>query len=144
MPRKPINYDKACIYKLEKEGIVYYVGSTTNFANRKNGHKKACNNENNKEHHHKIYEYIRNNGGWESFQMILIENFKCNDSNELRAREQHFINEFKTHIMNIYHASRTQKQYQIDNKTEIAIQKKKRRNETKNTKLLFKNIPYHI
>ena len=121
MPRKPINYANSCIYKIEKEGIVYYVGSTTNFANRKNGHKTTCNNENYKQYHYKIYEFIRNNGGWESFNMILIENYKCNDSNELTSREQHFINEFKTHIMNTRYASRTPKQFYIDNKNEIAI-----------------------
>ena len=125
MPRKPIDFSKALIYDIEKEGVIYYVGSTTNFLNRKNQHKTACNNEKNKEYHHKIYQLICDNGGWDSFQMVLIEYFKCNDANERRAREQHLINEFKTHLMNIIHASRTKKQYRIDNKTELAIKSNK-------------------
>jgi len=142
MPRKAINYDKACIYDIEKDGVVYYVGSTTNFTKRKNGHKTACNNEKNKEYHHKIYQYIRDNGGFDSFQMVLIEYFKCNDANELRAREQHFINEFKTHLMNIIHASRSKKQYQIDKKVDIAITKSKHYDNNK-VKIAIRDAKYY-
>ena len=131
MPRKPIDYSKGLIYQIEKDGIVYYVGSSTNFTNRKSRHKTACNNENNKDHHLKIYEFIRNNGGWDNFQMVLIENYKCNDANELTAREQHFINEFKTHLLNQKYASRTLEQYKLDNKVEIATQRAKFRQDNK-------------
>ena len=121
MPRKPIDFSRGLIYQIEKEGIVYYVGSTTNFTKRKSGHKTACNNENDKSYHYPIYTFMRDNGGWDAFIMILIEYYKCNDKNELEAREQHFINEFKTHLLNSKYASRTREQYRIDNKTEISI-----------------------
>lgn len=121
MPRKPIDYSKGLIYQIEKDGIVYHVGSSTNFTNRKSRHKTSCNNENDKAYNYPIYTFIRNNGGWDSFKMVLIEYYKCNDANELTAREQHFINEFKTHLLNQKYASRTSKQWRIDNKTEISI-----------------------
>ena len=120
MPRKPIDYSKGLIYQIEKDGIVYYVGSSTNFTNRKSTHKTSCNNENDTAYNYPIYTFIRNNGGWDEFKMVLIEYYKCNDANELTAREQHFINEFKTHLLNQKYASRTMKQYRIDNKIEIA------------------------
>ncbi len=131
MPRKPIDFSKGLIYQIEKEGIVYYVGSTTNFTKRKSGHKTACNNENDNAYHYPIYEFIRNNGGWDEFNMILIEYYKCNNKNELEAREQHFINEFNTHLLNKRYASRTKKQYNQDNKIEIATKKIKYRQDNK-------------
>ena len=121
MPRKPINYDNACIYQFEKEGVVYYVGSTTNFTHRKSQHKTTCNNPNDKQHNSPIYTFIRNNGGWDAFTMVLIENYKCKDSNELRAREQHWFNEFKPDLINSRYPARTHEQYRLDNKAEISI-----------------------
>ena len=131
MPRKPINYDNACIYQFEKDGIIRYVGSTTNFTRRKSQHKTTCNNPNDKNHHSKIYKFIRDNGGWDEFKMILIENFKCNDSNELRAREQHWFNEFKPTLMNDQCPARTLEQYLLDNKVEIATKRAKFRQDNK-------------
>lgn len=120
MPRKPINYDNACIYQFEKDGIIRYIGSTTNFTHRKSQHKTNCNNPN-KNHSAPIYKFIRNNGGWDDFKMILIENYKCKCSNELRAREQHFFNEFKPTLLNFDSPMRSHKQYREDNKQKISI-----------------------
>ena len=131
MPRKPIDYSKGLIYQIEKDGIVYYVGSSTNFTNRKSTHKTSCNNENDTAYNYPIYTFIRNNGGWDEFKMVLIEYYKCNDANELTAREQHFMNEFKTHLLNTNYASRTREQYQLDNKEVIAIKEVKRYQDNK-------------
>ena len=51
MPRLPIDYSNAVIYKLsckDKSITEIYIGSTTHFTNRKNQHKTSCNNSNNK------------------------------------------------------------------------------------------------
>ena len=50
-----------------------YVGHTINFTERKAHHKKVCNGENYKQHHYKIYETIRANGGIGNWNMIEIE-----------------------------------------------------------------------
>ena len=131
MPRKPINYDNACIYKFESNGVNYYVGSTTNFTRRKSQHKTTCNNPNDKNHHAKIYKFIRDNGGWDEFKMILIENYKCTDANELRAREQYWFNEFKPTLMNDQCPARTLEQYRLDNKAEISTKRAKFRQDNK-------------
>jgi predicted GIY-YIG superfamily endonuclease len=47
MPKRATDYSRTVIYKLEhmeKKELVY-VGSTTDFINRKSQHKHNCNNE---------------------------------------------------------------------------------------------------
>jgi hypothetical protein len=87
MPRKAKNYSKVYIYKIVCKDINIkecYVGHTTNFANRKHVHK--CDSVSKKA---KVYEFIRMNGGWSNWDMILIE--ICNfgeEGNELIARRK--------------------------------------------------------
>ena len=52
MPRTPTDYSKSVIYKIEHidKPELLYVGSTTNFTNRKSEHKTACNNEKNEQY----------------------------------------------------------------------------------------------
>ena len=51
----------------------FYIGSTANIKERKRCHKKACNNENNKDHYCKLYKCIRKNGGFENWNIIVIK-----------------------------------------------------------------------
>ncbi len=67
-----------------------YVGSTTNFTKRKNGHKSDCNDANCKQYNFKLYKTIREKGGWNNWTMIEIEKYNCNDGHELRARERYY------------------------------------------------------
>ena len=74
MPKKEIT--DYVIYKIicNDENIKdCYVGSTSNFKVRKNRHKNDCNNETN---NFKVYETIRNNGGWTNWTMIPIAEHK--------------------------------------------------------------------
>ena len=90
MTKKPINYENACIYKLcckDTNITDCYVGSTTSFRSRKSKHKSNCNKENNKDYNRKVYQFIRDNGGWNNWDMILIEKPKVNDSYELHKQE---------------------------------------------------------
>ena len=50
-----------------------YVGSTKNFARRKSQHKHSCNNPNRKEYNYKVYNYIRENGGYDNWCIEVIE-----------------------------------------------------------------------
>jgi hypothetical protein len=67
-----------------------YFGFTTDFTKRKNGLKTRCNNPNNKAYNFKIYSFIRSNGGWDNWSMILIEYYPCNNGIEARARERYW------------------------------------------------------
>ena len=67
MPRTPIDYSKTIIYKLvcnDVDVTELYVGSTTNFRNRKNEHNNKCHNTNSVKYNYKIYQFIRANGGF--------------------------------------------------------------------------------
>jgi predicted GIY-YIG superfamily endonuclease len=130
MPRTPVDYSKTLIYKLvhkedyDNENI--YIGSTTDFVKRKNSHKSCCNSENNKEHNNKKYQYIRNNGGWNEWNMIEIEKYNCNDGNEARAREEYWRCYFNSQL-NMVRAYRTEeqkKEYYEQNKDKILEQQK--------------------
>lgn len=102
MPRTPIDFSKTIIYKIvhkeDPDNHESYVGHTTNFTNRKREHKSCCNNPNSNDFKHMKYQYIRENGGWESFIMLEIEKYPCNDANEARAREQEWYNELKSKL----------------------------------------------
>ena len=66
MPYKPIDYSKCSIYKIEHvyNDKLIYIGSTTNFKQRKSAHKTCCNNEKGRKYNLKLYRMIRENGGF--------------------------------------------------------------------------------
>ena len=74
------NYEKSSIYKLCCKNVdvkEIYIGSTTNFKRRKNAHKTSCNNEKGKKYNMNVYSFIRENGGWNNWSMILVEEVCC-------------------------------------------------------------------
>jgi predicted GIY-YIG superfamily endonuclease len=112
-----------------------YVGSTTDFAKRKSSHKTNCINENNKFYNIKVYKMIRENGGWNEFEMIEIEKYPCNDSNESTARERYWKEYFNanmnTQIPGIYNElgiKEYTKQHHEKNKQKIHDRKNKKFN----------------
>lgn len=93
MPKSPINYNRTTIYKIIKnddfENANVYVGSTTDFTKRKYLHKYNCCNET-KLSHLKVYDYIRQNGGWKEWNMVEIERYPCTDRRQAEAREEYW------------------------------------------------------
>ncbi len=88
MPIIPVNYNNTVIYKIicKDNNNDIYIGSTTNFTKRKYMHKWKT------EHNsgHKIHKTIRENGGFDNWDMIEIERYPCKDGNEARARERYW------------------------------------------------------
>ena len=116
-----VNYNNGLIYKLCCKDINIkdiYIGSTCNFTRRKCQHKTVCYNPNNKAYNSKVYKFIRCNGGWDNWDMILIEKVNCNDKLELNKIERQHI-EQNINNLNSYIPSRTDKEYFIDNKDKI-------------------------
>eukprot|EP00966_Prymnesium_polylepis_P243187 5623855-Prymnesium_polylepis.1 len=110
------------MYKIvckDEELDYVYVGHTTNWTKRKNSHKSKSLNSG-----IKLYQTIRENGGWDNFKMILIETFSCNNKREAEAREDMLMIELKAN-MNQIHPFRTKKQYFEANKEQILEQQKK-------------------
>ena len=88
MPKDNIDYSHTIIYKICcKDATVtdIYVGHTTNFIQRKYQHKLSCNNF---KEDYKIYNTIRENGGWNNWDMFEIAKYNCKDSTDARIKEQ--------------------------------------------------------
>jgi len=68
-----------------------YVGSTNNLKNRINEHKSTCNNEKSKNYNLNLYQYIRENGGINEYQFIILECYVCNFKHELYYKEDDYI-----------------------------------------------------
>jgi hypothetical protein len=86
------------IRPLNKELLYSYVGSTKNFIKRKSNHKTDCNNLNSSNHNVKIYNYIRENGGWTEFEMVALEEFECDTKIQARIQEQVWIDKMKNKL----------------------------------------------
>ena len=88
-----IDYSNTIIYKItckEPQITDLYVGHTTNFVQRKRGHKQSCINEKSNNYNCKLYKTIRANGGWDNWIMEIVAFFKCNDHYEARIKEQEY------------------------------------------------------
>ena len=113
MPRKPIDYSKAIIYKIVcKDPSVKdtYVGSTTRFVNRKAQHKAHCQNEMSPAHNLKVYKCIRENENWINWNMVMIEYYPCSSQLELIKRERYFF-ELLNANLNMVYPSRSKQEY---------------------------------
>ena len=113
MPRVNANYNNTIIYKIVCNDLNIkdiYVGHTTNFTKRKSHHKISCCNPNDKDHNIKVYKTIRENKGWDNWNMIEIEKYPCNDANEARSRERYWLENLSASL-NMMCPNRTQKEY---------------------------------
>ena len=90
-----MDYQNTLIYKISCKDLAItdcYVGHTTNFTLRLYNHKAHCKNEKgNKEYYYKVYEFIRSNGGWDNFEMKIIEHYPCENKGEATVKEQEYI-----------------------------------------------------
>lgn len=82
MPRKPIDFSRAIIYKLQHidNDELLIVDSTTDFIKRKSQHKINCESKDGRINH-----LIRENGGWSAWSMVQLCECPCNNKRELEA-----------------------------------------------------------
>ena len=93
MPRVTVDYSNTIIYKIfckNPDIKDIYVGHTTNFVQRKHAHKQGVTNANSCCYHIKLYKEIRKNGGWDNWNMEIVNFFKCKNSYEARKKEQEY------------------------------------------------------
>ena len=98
MPKNEIDYSNTIIYKIfckDKTKTDVYIGHTTNFIKRKYQHKICCNNLNNKL---KIYNIIRENGGWDNWSMIDIETLPCQTQSDRSIREKYWYDQLNANL----------------------------------------------
>jgi molecular chaperone DnaK (HSP70) len=136
-------YNNSVVYKIYcKDPNVkeIYIGSTVDFKRRISEHKRRWYNENSREYNHFIYQFIRQNGGWDCFNMEIVEECNVNDKKALLERERFYIlqNENK---LNKQIVGRTQKEYYENNKDNI-IKYAKQRYENNTELILERNKQY--
>jgi hypothetical protein len=117
MPKLPMDYSKTIIYKIEhiENDSLVYVGHTTNWDNRKYNNKSRCNNVKERYHNLKVYQMIRENGGWNMFRMIEVEIYPCIDKREAEKRESEVLKELKS-SMNVKPSYKTKEEKKISKK----------------------------
>ena len=143
MPLSKVDYSKICIYKIQHKEIdeLLYIGSTTDFTRRKYSHKSRCNNANAKYYNLKVYKMIRDNGGFDNFNIIVIKEYPCNNKREAEAEEDKVMREMKANMNAIRpYVSREERleqkrdyqhHYRLDNKDKIKEEQKHYRLENK-------------
>jgi hypothetical protein len=129
MPRKEIDYSNTIIYKIECNDLNItdcYVGHTTEFRKRKSQHKSDCNNIKRKQYNYNVYKFIRDNGGWENWTMVMIQHYPCNNALEAGRRERHWFKRLNA-TLNTQVPSRSKKEsnknYNENHKEKIHINK---------------------
>lgn len=96
MPKQNINYSKTIIYKIsckDKNVFFVYIDYTTNFRNKKNFHKgmtNGCRTD------IELYNKIRENGGWENWEMVELYRFHCKDKTEALDKKKYIELQYKT------------------------------------------------
>ena len=118
MPKNEIDYSVTTIYKLcckNTDVNDVYIGHTTNFIKRKHHHKMCCINSNNTL---RIYETMRQNGGWDEWDMIEIEKYNCKNAEEALFHEQSHYYALKKQEYNVEHSKIYKKNWTfIENET---------------------------
>jgi hypothetical protein len=88
MPKQAMDYSKCVIYKItccDESVTECYVGHTTNFVKRKHSHKSNCNNST-----IKLYQMIREHGGWENWTMTPICEYPCENLIQACIKEEEY------------------------------------------------------
>ncbi len=137
MPKLPIDYANTCFYKIVCRDLAIkdcYVGHTTDFRKRKHSHMKACENSGDTNHDYPVYQFIRANGNWENWDMILIEKHECNDGLEARKKEREFVESLNATLNNRM-PSRTSTEWYHENKEHVLELKRERYDQTKTEQL---------
>jgi len=74
------DYAKTVIYQIEcKDPTITktYAGHSTNLIKRRQKHKEICNKHNSKGHNSYVYQFIRENGGWDNWQVVWQYDYPC-------------------------------------------------------------------
>jgi hypothetical protein len=121
-----------------------YVGSTTNFYKRKIYHKGNCNNINDPKYTQKNYTFIRDNGNWENWEMIIIDTIECETRKDAHKKENEYmiglnatLNTYKAPAYTATNRNEYMKEYHKENKKIISEKVKQYYIDNKEKKLVY-------
>ena len=135
MPRTPIDFSRTVIYQLvckDVDILDRYIGRTINFVNRKNAHKNSCKNTTSPHYQLYVYQFIRENGGFDNWSMIEVEKYPCKNKFEASKRERYWFEKLHA-TLNRQVPSRTLQEYKLDNVELLNAKNKKYRDENIDT-----------
>ncbi len=79
------------IYKLYCDGVgEFYIGSSFDMKERIYKHKSKCHNSKCKAYNFKVYQYIRENHGFDNWKFETLETALFENKTSLLIREQHY------------------------------------------------------
>ena len=98
MPKTAINYSKTIIYKIyckNPDVKECYIGHTTNLRHRKCQHKTSCCNSNSNDYNRKVYKVIRDNGGFDNWKFMVLQEAELENKQQAEDLERKWIEEVK-------------------------------------------------
>jgi hypothetical protein len=102
MSNKKTDYTNTIFYKIccnDTSVKELYIGHTTNFVQRQTAHKHCCANA--KFGTCKLYKVMRDNGGWNNWNMKIIAFHDCDGLMSAKKQEQHYFEEYKATLNSI-------------------------------------------
>ena len=117
MPKVAMDYSKTHFYKIVCKDLSIkdcYVGHTTNLMKRKHHHKNLCINPNNKQYNSFKYQFIRDNGGWDNWEIVLIKTESCENSFEAVRKEREYIEELQASLNKVKPISSKEEKVEYD------------------------------
>jgi len=116
---KKADYSNTIIYKIQcNDPLVteLYIGHTTDFIARKGAHKNSCNNKNNGAHSCKVYKVIRDNKGWDNWNMMIIAFKNCDGLASAKKLEQQYYETYKATLNSVEPSPKPVEKIQKDKK----------------------------
>ena len=136
-------YNVGIVYKLHHKtkdlGNNFYVGSTINKKERERNHKKSCTDENDKDHMIYVYQFIRENGGWDDWTFSTIKEYENISIRELERFEQQSRDKLQPTLNKNKSGSEFSHIYKIDQKEFAKLKYKQYYNENHEQVLAKKN-----
>lgn len=102
MPKNAIDYSKCVIYCLVCNDTNIkdcYIGHATNLTKRRNHHKSCCRCSYNGRR--KVYEFIKENGNFDNWSIVKIENYPCKTYDDAVMRERYWIEYYNATLNSI-------------------------------------------
>ena len=94
-----IDYSNTIFYKIfckDTSNTDLYIGHTTNFVQRKYAHKQGCIKNN-----CKLYNVIRENNGWDNWNMTIIAFHDCDGLHSAKKKEQEYFEQYKATLNSV-------------------------------------------
>ena len=104
------DYSDSTVYRIYNRNNPsdFYIGSSRCITRRIYEHHTGCYDEKSPQYNSRLYTHIRDTGGWGNWVIDGFYSFSCDSDEELREKEQEFINRLKPPL-NINRAAKTDK-----------------------------------